>query len=63
MTDSINVDAIWILSGLDILMTNNKNNSSLFCKLFEKKKLIIELLQSIKIDAKKYKTLVVKAYK
>ncbi len=61
--DSINVQTIWILSALDKLISENKKNPALVCQLFEKKEMVIQLLQSGKIDAHKYKNLVGKAYK
>lgn len=60
---SINPDNIWVLSALDKFLADNKNKPEVFMALFEKKKTIIELLQSMKLDAKKYKAIVVKAYK
>jgi hypothetical protein len=60
---SINPDSIWVFSALDKLMIDYKNKAETFTALFEKKKTMIELLQSMKIDAKKYKALVAKAYK
>ena len=60
---SINPESIWVLSALDKLMADNKSKPEVFNALFEKKKQIIDLLQSLKIDAKKYKAIVVKAYK
>lgn len=60
---SINPDTIWVLSALDKFMTGSKGNPSLFNRLFEKKKTILELLQNGKIDAKKYKVIVAKAFK
>jgi hypothetical protein len=44
-----------------MFMDRHKNKANLFCELFEKKKLILELMQSNKIDASKYKKLLQKA--
>lgn len=63
MSKNVNVDGIWVLSALDKLMSDNKNDPAFFCKLFEKKQVIINALQSGKIDAKKYKSIVGKALK
>lgn len=60
---SVNADAIWLLSALDKLMSAHKADPKTFIALFEKKKLILEMLQTFKIDAKKYKVLVGKTYK
>lgn len=60
---SINPESIWVLSALDKFMASSKANPALFNKLFEKKKTILQLLQSQKIDAKKYKVIVAKAFK
>jgi uncharacterized membrane protein len=59
----LNVDNIFVLSALDKLMSEQKANPTLFCKLFEKKKLIIDMIQSQKIDGKKYKTIIAKCMK
>jgi hypothetical protein len=60
---SINPQNIWVLSALDKLISENKTNSGLVCALFEKKEMILGLLQGKKLDAHKYKTIVAKAYK
>lgn len=60
---AINPDSIWVLSALDKFMSDFKKDPKMFCALFEKKQLIIGLLQSKKIDAKKYKSLLGKSYK
>ena len=60
---TINPDTIWILSALDKFMALHQNHSALFCSLFDKKHLIIGLIQSAKLDAKKYKAILAKAYK
>ena len=59
----MNADNIWVLSALDKLMINYKNNPAVFAVLFEKKQLIIGLIQSSKITSTKYKALLSKAYK
>jgi hypothetical protein len=63
MAKIINSDSIWVLSILDKYMADFRKDSKLFCSLFEKKKQIIGFLQSMKIDAKKYKALVIKTFK
>ena len=63
MSKDINAESIWIFSALDKLMGNQKNNPTVFCQLFEKKKLMIGLLQEKKIDAKKYMKIVGKGIK
>lgn len=34
MSKNVNVEAIWVLSALDKLMSDNKNDPTFFCKLF-----------------------------
>jgi hypothetical protein len=63
MSNELNIDAIWVFSALDKLMSDHKSQPAIFCKLFEKKKLMINVLQEKKIDAKKYKMIVGKALK
>jgi len=41
MAEQVNVDAIWVMSVLDMYMVEFKNNGQVFCSLFEKKKTII----------------------
>lgn len=60
---AINPETIWLLSALDKFMIDYRDNPQMFNALFQKKQTIIGLLQSMKIDAKKYKAIVVKAYK
>ncbi len=63
MSKNVDVDSIWLLSALDKLMSENKGDPTMFCKLFGKKQIIINMIQERKIDGKKYKAIVGKAFK
>jgi hypothetical protein len=59
----INVDSVFVFSALDKFMSENKTKPEVFAKIFEKKKLLINMVQERKIDGKKYKMIVGKAMK
>lgn len=63
MTTATKPEDIWVLSVLDKLMNENKESKEIFKKLFERKKDLLNLIQSFKIDAPKYKKILVKAFK
>jgi len=63
MSSVTEVDTIWIFSPLDKLMVKHTNDKDMFVKLFERKKDLIELVKSLKVDADKYKKIMLKAYK
>jgi len=44
-------------------MVKHTNDKDMFVKLFERKKDLIELVKSLKVDADKYKKIMLKAYK
>jgi hypothetical protein len=60
---SLNPKNIFVLSALDKLISEHKANPTLFSAIFEQKESILQLLQTGKIDANKYKKLVASAYK
>ena len=55
--------SIWVFSALDRLISEHKADKSLVVALFDQKEALLQLLQTGKIDAAKYKTLVAKTYK
>ena len=59
----VEADSIWVLSALDHFLSLHKQHPPTFIALFTKKKLLIDLIQNFKIDAKKYKAILLKAYK
>ena len=59
----VEVDKIWVLSVLDFYLKTYENDPGTYIAVFNKKKQLIDLIQGYKIDAKKYKTLLLKTYK
>lgn len=61
MLSQKDAESLWLLSAIDKGLAQFKNSPQMFCKLFERKKLIIDALQSLKLDVHKYQKVVVKA--
>lgn len=63
MSSATDIDSIWIFSPLDKLMVKHKGEKEKFEKLFGRKKDLLELVKNFKVDADKYKKIMLKAYK
>lgn len=45
MQNNINPDSQWLFSSLDYFMANNKANPPLFCSLYDRKQILIDMLK------------------
>jgi len=63
MSTVYDIENTWIFSLIDRWINKEIDNPNKFIALFDRKVMLIGLVKSLKIDAKKYKTLVAKAYK